>query len=224
MRSTNSTLLASSAAVLVAALFLVGCGGDDPEPVTFDPNGCRNAKKPAPKDVDIARSTETLDPDARSIVNFRTNCGDFQVLLDAKNNPRTSSSMAHLVQEGFYDGTWFHRIVTGFVIQGGDPAGDGSGGTGWDIVEPPTGDYRVGTVAMAKSANDPTGTSSSQFYIVIGKDGTDLPPDYAIAGRLAGGLDVVEKIAQYAPGENEQTDVPVGVAVIEKATLIVDGE
>lgn len=210
--------------LLLTALLLAGCGGDETAQVALDPNGCRTAEKPPAKDVDVARPTETLDPNARNIVNFKTNCGDFQILLDAKRNPRTASSMAHLTQEGLYDNTWFHRIVAGFVIQGGDPAADGTGGTGWNIVEPPTGKYRVGTVAMAKSATDPSGTSSSQFYIVIGEDGTDLPPDYAIAGRVVGGSDVVDKIAQYAPGENEQTDVPVGVAVIEKATLIVDGE
>lgn len=206
------------------ALALPGCGGEDSKPVTYDANGCRTADKPAAKSVDVERAAEALDPEARNIVNFQTNCGDFQVLLDAKNNPRTSSSMAHLAQEGVYDGTWFHRIAAGFVIQGGDPAGDGTGGTGWDIVEPPTGDYRVGTVAMAKGANDPSGTSSSQFYIVIGKDGTDLPLDYAIAGRLVGGFETVDKIAQYGPGEDDQGDTPVGVALIEKATLIVDGE
>lgn len=208
----------------LSAIAVAGCGGDDSKQSTVDANGCRTVAQPASKSVEVSRPTESLDPDARNIVNFKTNCGDFQVLLDAKRNPRTANSMAHLVREGFYDDTWFHRIVPGFVIQGGDPAGDGTGGTGWTIVEPPTGPYRVGTVAMAKAANEPSGSSSSQFYVVIGENGTDLPPDYAIAGRLVGGQEVIEKISQYAAPDDAQSDAPVGVALIEKASLVVDGE
>lgn len=222
MYTARSTQLFAIA--LVLAFAFSGCGGDDTAPSTVDANGCRTAEQPAAKTVDVERPTTSLDADARNIATFKTNCGDFQVLLDAKRNPRTASSMAHLIQEGFYDGTWFHRIVPGFVIQGGDPAGDGTGGTGWSIVEPPTGPYRIGTVAMAKAANEPSGASSSQFYVVIGENGTDLPPDYAIAGRVVGGSDVIEKISRYAAPDDAQTDTPAGVALIEQATLTVDGE
>ncbi len=173
---------------------------------------------PTAKSVDVNSPTTQLDPEKTHVVTMVTNCGEFKIELDAERNPRTASSFAHLVEEGVYDGTWFHRIVPDFVIQGGDPNADGTGGSGYNIVEPPTCKYRIGTVAMAKTANDPTGNSSSQFYVVIGEDGTDLPPDYAIAGKVSEGNDVIERIARYAP-DQASGESPSGVAIIEKASV-----
>ena len=88
-----------------------------------------------------------------------TNCGDFEITLDAKQAPRTGGSFKALADEGFYDGLTFHRIVAGFVIQGGDPKGDGTGGPGYSVVEaPPQGlSYTKGVVAMAKTDTEPRG-------------------------------------------------------------------
>lgn len=206
-------------AILVAlALFVVGCGGSDDKTPAIDANGCETAEQPAAKTVDVQPPTKELDPNEKHVVEFVTNCGDFTIELDAKNNPRTAASFAHLAQEGLYDDTWFHRIVEGFVVQGGDPNADGTGGSGYNISEPPTGKYKIGTVAMAKGGGDPSGTSSSQFYIVIGADGTDLPPDYAIAGEVTAGMETVMKIAGYAPEPGVPDAGPTGVAVIESAT------
>lgn len=206
-------------AVLVAfALAIYGCGGGD-EPTQVDANGCDKVQRPEAKTVQLDVPTKELDPTENNLVEFSTNCGKFTVQLDAKNNPRTSASFAFLAESGVYDDTWFHRIVEGFVVQGGDPSGDGTGGSGYDITEPPTGSYEVGTVAMAKGGPDPSGTSSSQFYIVIGEDGTDLPPDYAIAGKVSAGMDVVMKIAGYAPEPGDPAATPTGVALVESAVL-----
>lgn len=214
-RIFNRALFVLLAVLATTAVF--GCGGAE-EP-TIDANGCETAEQPAAKFIELPVPTSLLDPDVDQYVKFDTNCGDFTIKLDVKNNPRTASSFAFLTKEGVYNGTWFHRIVEGFVVQGGDPSGDGTGGSGYNISEPPTGKYRVGTVAMAKSGGDPSGTSSSQFYVVIGEDGTDLPPDYAIAGKVSSGMDVIAKIAGYAPEPGVPDAGPTGVAVVKTAKL-----
>lgn len=204
-------------------LALAGCGGDDDgggatEEVT-QTEGCTTAEQPEPKQVDLDKPTEKLDPDKTYTVTFETNCGDFTVELDVKNNPKTAASFKHLVDEGLYDDTWFHRVVQDFVIQGGDPAADGTGDAGYQIVEEPTGDYQLGTVAMAKSGADPAGASSSQFFVITGQGGVELDPDYAIAGKVIEGDETIERIAALAdPNDTTGTGAPSDVALIVKAT------
>jgi cyclophilin family peptidyl-prolyl cis-trans isomerase len=115
------------------------------------------------------------------------------------------------------DGLAFHRIVPGFVIQGGDPNGDGSGGPGYTTVDTPPSDakYTKGVVAMAKSAAEAPGTSGSQFFVVTAAD-AQLPPDYALLGKVTKGLDVVERIGQLG---DPATELPTKRVVIQKATL-----
>jgi cyclophilin family peptidyl-prolyl cis-trans isomerase len=147
-----------------------------------------------------------------------TNCGSFVMRLDVKDSPRTAASFASLVQHHFFDGTIFHRIVSGFVIQGGDPTGTGTGGPGYSTVDTPprSARYTLGVVAMAKTGAEAPGTSGSQFFVVTGAD-VGLPPDYALLGKVVRGLDVVKKIGTLG-GPNEQ---PVQVVEILKATLAV---
>ncbi len=97
-----------------------------------------------------------------------TNCGTFAFTLDVKQSPKTSASIYYLVRRGFFDGLTFHRVAAGFVIQGGDPLGDGSGGPGYTVVEAPpqSTQYVRGVVAMAKTQTDPSGASGSQFFVV----------------------------------------------------------
>lgn len=220
---TNATKHAGRVAlgavlIISVALVMLGCGGGE-EPRAIDANGCEKYDQPESKSGQLEVPSNVLDPEQRHFVEFDTNCGRFTIELDAKQNPRTAASFAFVAESGLYNDTWFHRIVEGFVVQGGDPTGDGSGGSGYDITEPPTGKYKIGTVAMAKSASELNGTSSSQFYIVIGKDGTDLPPEYAIAGRVSTGMDVVMKIANYAPEPGDPAATPTGVAVIKSADV-----
>ena len=104
--------------------------------------------------------------------------------------------MVQSVQRDSYDGLTFHRIVADFVIQGGDPKGDGTGGPGYRVVEAPPKKlkYAKGIVAMAKTASERVGTSGSQFFVVSGKEAAPLSPDYALLGAVSSGRDVVAKI------------------------------
>jgi peptidyl-prolyl cis-trans isomerase B (cyclophilin B) len=229
-------------ALLLACLFLVafaGGGDDDEEPAgaeatptetaapedTATPEdtggeqgtGCEPAEKPAPKDVELKKAKQELDPKKTYVATVTTNCGEFQIELDAKRAPKTGGSFKHLVDEGFYDGLSFHRIVPGFVIQGGDPAGNGSGGPGYSVVEAPPQDlaYTKGIVAMAKTQIEDPGTSGSQFFVVTG-DASQLTPDYALLGKVVKGQDVVDLIGVAPVGPDEQ---PVDPIVIQKITI-----
>src|SRR5439155_27127481 len=141
-----------------------------------------------------------------------TNCGDFDITLDSRRAPRTGGSFAYLASNGFYDGTAFHRIVPGFVIQGGDPQENGEGGPGYSVVEEPPRDltYVKGIVAMAKTQLEEAGTSGSQFFVVTADD-AQLPPDYALLGKVTRGQDVVDRIG--AQPTNASTEAPVDPSV-----------
>jgi cyclophilin family peptidyl-prolyl cis-trans isomerase len=159
------------------------------------------------------------------VVRLATNCGVIAVGLAAKEAPKTTASFAHLVQTGFYNGLTFHRIVPNFVIQGGDPNGNGTGGPSWEVVEPPPANLRYtrGVVAMAKGPTAPAGASGSQFFIVTGAN-VNLPPQYALLGHVVSGEKSVAAIARVPTegaaggGETSKPRVPI---VIEKATLSV---
>ncbi len=213
---------------------LAGCGGDDgggatatatatEAPAAASPDapptdGCRTVAAAAAKSVDRQPPTTRLPADATVTVTLRTNCGDIPIELDQRRQPRTAASFAQLVRDGVYDGLSFHRIVPGFVIQGGDPEGTGAGGPGYTITERPPRDaaYTRGVVAMAKTQVEPAGTSGSQFFIVTGED-AQLPPDYAIVGRVVGdGMTVADRIAAVPTNAEEAPTSPV---VIEQATL-----
>jgi cyclophilin family peptidyl-prolyl cis-trans isomerase len=145
-----------------------------------------------------------------------TNCGNFTIALDVARAPKTASSFAYLARKGVYDDTTFHRIVPGFVIQGGDPTGTGSGGPGYFVDEPPPPNlsYTQGIVAMAKTQAEPPGRSGSQFFVVTVPD-AGLTPDYALVGKVSSGLDVVQRIEQLGtPG-----GVPKAPVVIRRVTI-----
>jgi peptidyl-prolyl cis-trans isomerase B (cyclophilin B) len=142
---------------------------------------------------------------------MRTTHGEFTFELDADASPNAVASFTELAQKGFFDGTAFHRIVPGFVIQGGDPTGTGTGGPGHSTVDTPAADtsYEQGVVAMAKTASDPPGTAGSQFFVVTADD-AGLPPDYAVIGRVTDGIDVVLRIGELGDASQKPTE-PVAV-------------
>lgn len=124
-------------------------------------------------------------------VSLKTNKGTIQLELNAAEAPRTVNNFVALARDGFYDGLKFHRVVPGFVIQGGDPKGDGTGGPGYKFEdEPVSRKYRAGTVAMANAGPN---TNGSQFFICL-KDQPTLPPNYTIFGETISGMDVVRTI------------------------------
>ena len=183
--------------------------------------GCKQVDAPQPKeDGGEKKPKGKLDASKEWGLTVETNCGSFTIQLDVENAPNTSASLVSLAKKGFYDGTTFHRIVPGFVIQGGDPTGTGQGGPGYSTVDKPKGaaSYAKGVVAMAKTGTEPPGTAGSQFFVVTGQD-AGLPPDYAVVGKVTKGLDVVDKIGQLGDPATEQPTQPVvisKVAVEEK--------
>jgi cyclophilin family peptidyl-prolyl cis-trans isomerase len=148
-----------------------------------------------PTSVDPPEDGEVLEQGDDATATVSTNLGDFTIKLDTDQAPITTNSFAYLAEQGFYDGLTFHRIVPGFVIQGGDPLGNGTGGPGYSCVEKPPSDlqYTPGVVAMAKSGAEKAGTSGSQFFVVTGTS-SPLPPDYALVGEVTEGFDVAKKI------------------------------
>ena len=124
------------------------------------------------------------------------------------------------MRTGFLDDTVFHRIVPGFVIQGGDPTGSGTGGPGYSTRDVPPRDTRYveGTVAMAKTEVEPPGTAGSQFYIVTAPD-AGLPPDYALLGEVVEGQEVVAAIGELGDPASGGEGVPLQPVVIESAEL-----
>jgi peptidyl-prolyl cis-trans isomerase B (cyclophilin B) len=216
------------ALLAACALLLAACGDDDeragatptPEPAGEpEPgSGCEAAAKPEPKaEGRLRRPTRELAAGTTYVATVVTNCGEFEITLDSRRAPRTGGSFAYLVGKGFYDGLAFHRIAPGFVIQGGDPKGNGQGGPGYSVVEAPPDDlrYTKGVVAMAKTQLEEAGTSGSQFFVVTAED-AELAPDYALLGEVTGGLDVVAKIGVQPTTPDEQ---PVDPIVIQRITL-----
>jgi peptidyl-prolyl cis-trans isomerase B (cyclophilin B) len=195
-----------------AVLVLSACGGGDEESGAGD--GCEDVDAPEAKpDGGQRPPREQLEASKTYQVALETNCGTFTIELDLDSAPKTAASFVALAEDGFFDDTTFHRIVPGFVIQGGDPTGTGSGGPGYQTVDRPKPDarYTKGVVAMAKTPADPPGAAGSQFFVVTGED-AGLPPEYAVLGRVVEGLDVVERIGQLGDPETEQPTQPVVVS------------
>jgi len=150
---------------------------------------------------------------------IETNLGCIVISLDTKNAPKAAGRFISLAKSGFYDGLTFHRVVPEFVIQGGDPNGDGSGGSGKPPVvgETPKDGYPIGSLAAAKKGSDPDGTFDSQFFIVTGAQGTQLPPQYARFGHVVVGMDVAKKIEALAPPEGDGP--PTQKVTMKKVTI-----
>ena len=185
------------------------------------PSGCeRVAQPPLERSRSLKAPGEELDPRKTYVATVRTSCGSFEITLAAEDAPRTGGSFAYLAERRFYDGLTFHRISRGFVIQGGDPQGDGRGGPGYSVVEAPPASttYTRGTVAMAKTQTDDPGTSGSQFFVVTAEDAR-LDPDYALVGRVTRGQDVVDRIGvQRADPSSERPLRPVLIRSIRVTT------
>jgi cyclophilin family peptidyl-prolyl cis-trans isomerase len=216
-----------------SALALAACGDDEESPgvakeggsptqAQTDPeptSGCKKVSEPKAKDVSkIKRQIAKVDASKTYTAVLQTSCGTLELELAAKDAPKTVGSFVGLARQDFFDGLAFHRIVPGFVVQGGDPEGTGEGGPGYSVTEAPPADvkYTKGTVAMAKTELEEPGTSGSQFFLVTADD-AGLPPDYALLGKVSAGDDVLDKLANVPndPADNRPTE-PV---VIEDVTV-----
>ncbi len=231
MSRRRAPLLLLALVAAAALALLSGCGGSgknaastQAQTSTTTASGpCRQVAQPAPKGPQHLRApTLRLDPAKTWTATVTTNCGAFTIQLDVARAPETSASFASLARMRFYDDLTFHRIAQGFVIQGGDPNGDGSGGPGYTIVEAPPKHLRYthGVVAMAKTATDPDGASGSQFFVVTAAD-AGLPPQYALLGRVVQGLNVVDAIGALplAQGANPSDGPPAQPVVIQSVTI-----
>jgi len=203
-------------------LALAGCGGSDESGSTTaggvtetgtaatsteaSAAGCESAQAKAKPDGTLQAPKTKLDPNKTYSLVFVTNCGSFTVELDQKLAPDTTASLVSLAKRSFFDKTVFHRIVPGFVIQGGDPTASGLGGPGYKTVDPPpqTVRYTHGVVAMAKAGNEAPGTSGSQFFVVTAED-AGLPAEYAVVGKVTDGLDVVDRIGMLGDATEQPT-------------------
>jgi peptidyl-prolyl cis-trans isomerase B (cyclophilin B) len=212
-------------AVAAVVLALAACGGgskQSSQATTTDASGCIPVSAPSAGARHETKPTAHLPPSKTYDVTFKTNCGSFTIRLATKTSPATTASFASLTRKGFFDHTIFHRIVPGFVIQGGDPTGTGTGGPGYTTIDAPPAStrYTLGVAAMAKSAADPAGASGSQFFVVTAPD-AQLPPDYAVLGKVVRGLPVVQKIGQLGDPASGGEGTPTETVEIEKATVHV---
>jgi peptidyl-prolyl cis-trans isomerase B (cyclophilin B) len=217
------TRAASLLAVLLAVGALAGCGGGSSTTTTTTTTaapGCTTVPMPKLGPRKAPKPTAKLDPAKTYTVTMSTNCGSFSFVLDQKQSPNASASFVSLVQHKYFDNTIFHRIVTGFIIQGGDPTGTGLGTPGYSTVDtpPPTATYTLGTVAMAKGGNQAAGTAGSQFFVVTTAN-SGLTPDYAIIGKVSSGIAVVKLIGRQGTADEQGT--PTAVVEIQQATVKV---
>jgi cyclophilin family peptidyl-prolyl cis-trans isomerase len=143
-------------------------------------------EKPPPLCVEVAKSY---------MAEMQTSKGTMTIALDVKNATKTVNNFVVLARYKYFDGIAFHRIVPGFVIQGGDPQQTGTGGPGYKFEDelPKAGSYRLGSLAMANSGAN---TNGSQFFIVAGDAGTSLPPQYSLFGQVVQGMEVVKAIEE----------------------------
>lgn len=159
-----------------------------------------------------------LNKDKQYEATLKTDAGNIGISLTAKETPITVNSFVFLAREKFYDNTIFHRVIKGFMIQGGDPEGTGMGGPGYQVVETPAQNtrYTRGVIAMAKSGTAPAGASGSQFFIM--HQDNALPPDYVVFGTVISGMEAVDAIADVNTkpgGEGSSPVTPVKIQTIE---------
>ena len=159
-----------------------------------------------------------IDPAKRYTATMETSMGTLVIALDPIAAPRTVNNFVYLAAQHYYEGVIFHRIISGFMCQGGDPDGSGRGGPGYKFGDelPKPGKYQIGSLAMANAGPN---TNGSQFFIVSGPSGCSLPPLYSLFGQVVKGLDIVEMMQNVptGPGDRPKTDVVIKSVAITVA-------
>jgi cyclophilin family peptidyl-prolyl cis-trans isomerase len=155
-----------------------------------------------------------IDVDKRYSAEMVTSMGTLRIALDAIAAPKTVNNFVVLARYHYYDGINFHRIIPGFVLQGGDPVGNGTGGPGYRFEDelPAAGRYQLGSLAMANAGPD---TNGSQFFVISGPSGVRLPPQYSLFGQVIDGLDVVAAIDAVGTGSGK----PKQTVTIQSVTI-----
>ena len=165
-----------------------------PAPHTFGSGPCPKADGSSPKtETFSAPPQRCIDPTKTYTATMTTDAGAMTISLDATAAPVTVNNFVVLARYHFFDGLTFHRVIPGFVDQGGDPQGTGGGGPGYQFADelPASGAYKVGSLAMANSGPN---TNGSQFFIIVGPQGAALPPQYSLFGMVTSGIDAAHKI------------------------------
>jgi peptidylprolyl isomerase len=155
---------------------------------------CPNADGSSPKQQQFdGPPPMCIDPAKRYTATMVTSKGTMTIALDAAGAPNTVNNFVFLARYHYFEGIVFHRIIPGFVLQGGDPTGTGRGGPGYRFADelPAAGRYELGSLAMANAGPD---TNGSQFFVISGPDGVRLPPQYSLFGKVVSGLEVVSTI------------------------------
>ena len=163
----------------------------------------------APRTSFPAAPTMCIDTAKTYTVKVETTLGTYTARLDAAKAPKTVNNFVYLALYHYFDNTPCHRIITGFVIQCGDPTGSGTGGPGYSFADelPAAGAYKLGSLAMANSGPN---TNGSQFFVISGDSGIALPPKYSLFGQVTSGLDVVAKLdAAGSAGGTPATKVSI---------------
>jgi cyclophilin family peptidyl-prolyl cis-trans isomerase len=173
----------------------------------------------ATKTQDFKEAPEMgIDPTKRYTATLDTSMGEIVIALDAIKAPNTVNNFVFLALHHYYDGVIFHRVINGFMCQGGDPTGTGRGGPGYRFEDelPNPREYQVGSVAMANAGPH---TNGSQFFVVSGASGVGLPPQYSLFGQVVKGLDVVDQMqnVQTGGGDRPKTDVVINSVAITVA-------
>jgi peptidylprolyl isomerase len=157
-----------------------------------------------------------IDPSKRYTATLDTSMGTMVIALDAINAPGTVNNFVFLAAHHYYDGVVFHRIINGFMCQGGDPTGTGRGGPGYRFNDEPVKQkYQIGSVAMANAGPN---TNGSQFFLISGPNGVGLPPQYNHFGQVVKGLEVVDAMQRV---ETDRSDRPRTDVVINSVTITV---
>jgi peptidylprolyl isomerase len=158
-----------------------------------------------------------IDPDKRYTATMVTSHGTLVIELDPLAAPKTVNSFVFLARYHYYDGVIFHRIIPGFVLQGGDPTGTGTGGPGYKFADelPAAGRYQLGSLAMANAGPN---TNGSQFFVISGPDGVGLPPQYSLFGAVVSGADVIAAIDALGTRSGK----PQETVTIESVTIAED--
>jgi cyclophilin family peptidyl-prolyl cis-trans isomerase len=155
-----------------------------------------------------------LDPARRYTAQMVTSKGSMTIALDPIAAPKTVNNFVVLARYHYFDGIVFHRVIPGFMLQGGDPQGTGTGGPGYRFADelPKAGRYELGSLAMANSGPD---TNGSQFFVISGPQGMRLPPSYSLFGKVVSGLDAVAAIDAIGSSSGK----PKERVVIESVTI-----
>jgi cyclophilin family peptidyl-prolyl cis-trans isomerase len=219
--------------LVVLTFVVVSVFGEDPESLPGSYEGYRQQEtacgaEPPPEEAVMTfegyQAQDDITPESEVTATLVTSCGDIVIELDPSLSPETVESFVFLARQDFYDGTVFHRILEGFVAQGGDPQAVGTGGPGYRIPDeypPDDFEFERGVVAMANSGRNTTG---SQFFIVLGENARVLNPLFNVLGRVVEGDDVLDRIAEVPTAtrpDSREESLPLRTVYIEDVEVAV---